>query len=121
MIKVQSTLLRLIAMLALTLGIGDVAAQPIITKSFTPAGIASGANSTLTITLTNPTAVEMTGATFTDVFPTSPGALTVASPPLRNNGCGGKVSCAILMAAYLEEAMPAFSSSPALFPPTARA
>ena len=31
----------------------------------------------------------MTGATFTDVFPTSPGAMTVASPPLRNNGCSG--------------------------------
>ena len=31
----------------------------------------------------------MTGAAFTDVFPTSPGALTVASPPNRNNGCSG--------------------------------
>ena len=89
MIKVQSTLLRLIGLLALTLGIGDVTAQPIITKSFTPASILSGGTSTLTITLTNPSAVDMTGATFTDVFPTSPGAMTVASPPMRNNGCSG--------------------------------
>ncbi|HZA96340.1 MAG TPA: hypothetical protein VE421_09390, partial [Burkholderiaceae bacterium] len=89
MTKVQSTLLRLIALLALTVGIGDAAAQPIITKSFTPAGIASGGTSTLTITLTNPTAVDMTGATFADVFPTSPGAMTVASPLVRNNGCSG--------------------------------
>lgn len=89
MIKVQSTLLRLIALLTLALGIGDVAAQPIITKSFTPASIASGGTSTLTITLTNPSAVDMTGAAFTDVFPTSPGALTVAAPLVRNNGCSG--------------------------------
>lgn len=89
MSKVQSTLLRLIALLALVLAGVDVAAQPIISKSFTPASIASGGTSTLTITLTNPSAVDMTGAAFTDVFPTSPGALTVAAPPARNNGCSG--------------------------------
>ncbi|MGH6610595.1 MAG: hypothetical protein ACRECQ_10080, partial [Burkholderiaceae bacterium] len=60
---------------------------PTITKSFSPASSASGGTSTLTIVLTNPTAVAMTGATFTDVFPTSPGAMTVAAPLTRTNSC----------------------------------
>ena len=62
---------------------------PTITKSFAPASIASGGTSTLTIVLSNPTAVAMTGATFTDVFPTSPGAMTVAAPLTRTNSCSG--------------------------------
>ena len=64
-----------------------VVTVPTITKSFSPAIIASGGTSTLTITLSNPSAVAMTGATFTDVFPTSPGAMVVATPFVRNNGC----------------------------------
>ena len=60
---------------------------PTITKSFSPPNMASGGISTLTITLTNPTAVAMTGAAFTDVFPTSPGAMTVAAPFTRTNSC----------------------------------
>ena len=70
----------------------DVTAVPIITKSFSPASIASGGKSTLTITLTNPGPVAMTNATFIDVFPTSPGAMTVAAvPPPRVNNCGGQL------------------------------
>jgi uncharacterized repeat protein (TIGR01451 family) len=65
----------------------DVVAAPIITKSFAPTSIASGGVSTLTVVLTNPTAVAMTNATFTDVFPTAPGAMTVAAPLTRTNGC----------------------------------
>ena len=65
----------------------DVVAVPIITKSFAPASIASGGTSTLTITLINPTNVAMTGATFTDDFPTSPGAMVVATPFVRTNTC----------------------------------
>ena len=47
----------------------------------------------LTIVLSNPTGVAMTDATFTDVFPTSPGAMTVAAPLTRTNGCSALVNC----------------------------
>lgn len=67
----------------------DVIAAPIITKSFAPASIASGGTSTLTIILSNPSVPAMTGATFTDVFPTSPGAMTVAAPLTLTHTCGG--------------------------------
>lgn len=67
-----------------------VTAAPIITKSFSPATIASGGVSTVTITLTNPSGTAMTNATFTDVFPTLPGAMVVANPTgASQSGCGG--------------------------------
>ena len=69
----------------------DVVAAPIITKSFAPASIASGGTSTLTITLTNPSAVAMTNATFDDYFPTSPGQMVVANPTGLINNCGGNI------------------------------
>ncbi len=69
----------------------DVTAVPIITKSFAPASIASGGTSTLTITLTNPTGVAMTAATFDDYFPTSPGQVVVANPTGLINNCGGNI------------------------------
>lgn len=65
----------------------SVTAAPIITKSFAPATIASGGVSTLTITLTNPGGTSMSSATFTDVFPTAPGAMVVAAPLTRTNSC----------------------------------
>jgi uncharacterized repeat protein (TIGR01451 family) len=54
-------------------------AVPIITKSFTPAVVATNVNSVLTITLNNPTNTAATGVSFTDLFPTVPGALTLAN------------------------------------------
>ena len=63
--------------------------RPTVSKSFSPATIASGGISTLTVTLANANGVAMTAATFTDVFPTSPGAMTVASPLTTSNTCGG--------------------------------
>jgi LPXTG-site transpeptidase (sortase) family protein len=59
-----------------------------ITKSFSPASIPAGETSTLTITLTNPTAVDYTGAAFNDTLPTQ---LRLGSgTPV--NGCGGSLS-----------------------------
>ena len=42
---------------------------PSITKSFAPSTITSGGTSTITFTLTNPTAGLLTGANFTDTYP----------------------------------------------------
>src|SRR5439155_1623308 len=44
----------------------NVLAHPAIAKAFAPANIAPNATSILTITLTNPNAVAVTGAAFTD-------------------------------------------------------
>lgn len=54
--------------------------RPTIAKSFAPDPVSANTASTLTITLTNPNGSALTGATFTDLFPTSPGQMTVASP-----------------------------------------
>ncbi|MBA2414177.1 MAG: hypothetical protein H0V63_15340 [Burkholderiaceae bacterium] len=67
----------------------DVVAVPTIAKSFGPATIGSGGFSTLTITLANSTAVPYIAATFNDVFPVAPGAMTVAAPLTTSNSCGG--------------------------------
>ena len=67
----------------------NVDAVPTITKAFAPATIGSGGISTLTITLANSTAGAYTAATFTDVFPVAPGAMTVAAPLTTSNTCGG--------------------------------
>ena len=99
-----------------------VTAVPIITKSFSPANIASGGTSTLTITLTNPTGADMTNATFTDVFPTSPGAMTVAAPLTRTNGCsalGNLVDSRTVALSML--ATSGFALPPAPFRPTVHA
>lgn len=66
-----------------------VLARPTIAKSFAPAAIAPTGTSTLTIVLTNTNAVDLTSAGFTDTFPVSPGAMTVASPLTISNTCGG--------------------------------
>jgi uncharacterized repeat protein (TIGR01451 family) len=68
-----------------------VTAVPVITKTFSPVSIASGGTSTLIITLTNPTGVAMTNATFDDYFPTSPGQMVVANPTGLINNCGGTI------------------------------
>jgi uncharacterized repeat protein (TIGR01451 family) len=54
--------------------------RPTISKNFAPDPIGANGASTLTVTLTNPNASALTGATFTDLFPTTPGQMTVASP-----------------------------------------
>ena len=63
---------------------------PSIAKDFSPAPIAVGATSTLTFTITNPNpTTALTGVAFSDPFPTSPGAMTVAATPAASTtGCG---------------------------------
>jgi mucin-19 len=63
---------------------------PSIAKNFVPAQIAVGATSVLTFTITNPNpTTALTGVAFTDTFPTSPGAMTVAATPgASTSGCG---------------------------------
>ena len=69
-----------------------LAGPPTIAKSFSPATILGGGTSVLTFVLSNPNAVAAALATpaFTDVFPTSPGAMTLASTTVSNT-CGGTV------------------------------
>lgn len=60
-----------------------------IDKSFYPDPTNVGGTSTLTFTLTNPGGGPLTGANFTDTFPTSPGAMVVASPAgATTSNCG---------------------------------
>lgn len=62
---------------------------PTVAKSFSPAMIAANGTSTLTITLTNPNTVSITGATFSDVYPAN---LVNAGTPAVSNSCGGTVT-----------------------------
>lgn len=66
--------------------------RPTIAKSFAPDPINAGGVCTLTFTLTNPNpaaAVTLSSPAFTDVFPTTPGAMVVASPLTTSvTGCG---------------------------------
>ncbi len=61
-----------------------------ITETFNPSSPFLGQQSTLTFTIqdANP-ATPATAVTFTDVFPTTPGAMTVGSPVTTTNTCGG--------------------------------
>jgi uncharacterized repeat protein (TIGR01451 family) len=60
-----------------------------ISKHFAPNPSNVGGVSTLTFTLTNPNGGSVSGLNFTDVFPTSPGAMTVGTPPsAATTGCG---------------------------------
>lgn len=64
-----------------------VVLPPTVAKSFTPASIAQGATSTLTLTLTNPDAsVSTLTSPFTD---TLPAGVLIASPPSATTTCGG--------------------------------
>jgi len=65
-----------------------VNSPPTVSKSFAPPVIAVNGTSTLTITLTNPNAVPLTGAGFTDTYP---GGLINATPA-NGTGCSGTVT-----------------------------
>jgi hypothetical protein len=62
-----------------------------IAKSFYPSTTNAGGITTLTFTLTNPNAGALSGLNFSDVFPTSPGAMTLASTTTTNT-CGGTLT-----------------------------
>ncbi len=68
-----------------------VLGPPTVTKSFTSASISPAGTSQLTITLSNNNAQTLTGAAFTDVFPTTPGAMTLANISTTNT-CGGTLT-----------------------------
>lgn len=60
-----------------------------ISKSFSPDPTNANGISALTFTITNPNPAAVSGVSFSDVFPTSPGAMVVANPPgATTNGCG---------------------------------
>ncbi|MCA1610500.1 MAG: hypothetical protein LC780_06495, partial [Acidobacteria bacterium] len=60
-----------------------------ISKRFAPNPATAGGISTLTFTLANPNAGSVGSLAFTDVFPISPGAMVVATPPgAATVGCG---------------------------------
>ena len=60
-----------------------------LAKNFSPDPIPVGGVSALTFTITNPNPVTVSGVSFSDVFPASPGAMVVASPTGATiNGCG---------------------------------
>jgi uncharacterized repeat protein (TIGR01451 family) len=64
----------------------DVLARPTAVKAFTPSSVAPGATSVLTITLTNPNAIDITGAAFTDSYPA--GLANAATPAVSYSGAG---------------------------------
>lgn len=68
-----------------------VLTKPVVTKAFDVASISPGTTARLTVTVENPNALDMTGVTVTDVFPTSPGAMRVAATPDAANACGGSL------------------------------
>jgi uncharacterized repeat protein (TIGR01451 family) len=69
----------------------SVLARPVIAKAFTPTNISPGGSSVLTITLSNSNAETLTTATFSDTFPTTPAAMTLANATFTNT-CGGTVT-----------------------------
>ncbi len=60
-----------------------------IDKSFSPDITNVNGVSALTFTITNPNPAAVSGVSFSDTFPTSPGAMVVANPAgATTNGCG---------------------------------
>jgi uncharacterized repeat protein (TIGR01451 family) len=72
-----------------------VTPPPSVSKSFTPSTVAPNTSSTLTITLTNPTATAMSSVSVTDIFPNiaagAPGNMTLFDT-ITSNNCGGSLT-----------------------------
>jgi uncharacterized repeat protein (TIGR01451 family) len=64
----------------------NVVDTPTIVKSFLPISVAAGSPSTMTLVITNPNAIALTGLLFADNFPTD---LVVAATPNVTSTCGG--------------------------------
>jgi CSLREA domain-containing protein len=62
---------------------------PVVSKQFNPVSVPAGVSTQLTVTLTNPNALAITGAAFTDNYPAG---LTNAPVPNVTNTCGGTVT-----------------------------
>ena len=71
----------------------SVLAPPTISKSFSTSPILPNIGvSTLQILLSNSNSVALTGATFTDIFPSAPGAMTIANLSTTNSCAGSLVN-----------------------------
>ncbi len=66
-----------------------VLGKPSISKTFSPASIAAGGSSTLSLTITNVSSSPLTGLAFSDAFPAN---LSVAATPALSNACGGTIT-----------------------------
>ena len=62
-----------------------------ISKSFSPTPMGNGRTATLTVTLVSSNDLAITGIVLNDIFPTTPGAMTIASPLATTNACGGSL------------------------------
>lgn len=69
----------------------SVLAPPTVTKAFSPSAMGQGQTSTLTITLMNPNATTISGAAFTDTFPSS-NLVRAATPNASTTCTSGTVS-----------------------------
>ncbi len=69
-----------------------VLASPVVAKAFSPSGIEANAVSVLTITLTNTNEVAITGAAFTDSYPS--GLVNTGTPDGATTCAGGTVTAA---------------------------
>ena len=77
----------------------EVRSPVTIAKAFNANSVALGASSTLTITLTNPNAVALTGAALLDTLPTN---VTVALTPNTSTTCAGGVVTAPVSATSVQ-------------------
>lgn len=66
-------------------------APPTVAKTFSPASVNTNTVSTVTITLTAANSTTVTGVSFTDTFPTSPGQMALANTTTTNS-CGGTLT-----------------------------
>ncbi len=67
----------------------QVVKPPSVVKSFSPSPVLLGSNSTLSLTITNPNGLPLTGVALSDTFPTN---LVMSSTPSATNSCGGTLS-----------------------------
>ena len=67
-----------------------VLAGPTVAKAFSPTNIGKGQTSRLTVTLTNPNTLAITGAAFTDTYPAN--VTTAATPNAATTCASGSVS-----------------------------
>ena len=75
-------------------GISESSSGPLqVSKQFSVNSITRGSAFQMTITLTNPNAIAVTGAGFTDTYPTAPQIANTATPGVVNS-CGGNVTAA---------------------------
>ncbi|MEO6125472.1 MAG: LPXTG cell wall anchor domain-containing protein [Ilumatobacteraceae bacterium] len=67
----------------------DLGTQTTFSKAFSPSSTVAGGTSTLTFTLTNSSSVAQSAAAFTDLLPSSPAQMVVATPATYStSGCG---------------------------------